>query len=360
MGLFSTVRPENAERHSAYEKRRLNDRYLVTILITAIFLIAAACGSRSAAPASGNESNPYQDVQLTYQEASVTITGLSDGADLHVNLVKFTGNVSPDTTVFVNNTEGIVSEDGRYYALLDLSPGRNIIEVKTVRGDVTSIESIAVTFTPLLAVYLDWPDYDPNADYNKTPLTVTGTVNNPRARVTVNGYEVNVAEDGNFSTQVQLTPDHSDVQAIAKFGNEVDVAWLMFVLSDGKITPVPGQSLLDSSHTFVSQATVELAAGESSSIDFTLVVRKDVVRGFSEARFSITRVGQNDENELPMLSQLVAEVNPSNFTIYPNVDYHSTIAIKTSPGLASGEYYFLLKGHFGTDYSSDRITVVVN
>jgi hypothetical protein len=48
-------------------------------------------------------------------------------------------------------------------------------------------------------VYLNSPDTNPNIDYSKTPINITGYVSNPVATVTVNDLPVNVNQDGTFS-----------------------------------------------------------------------------------------------------------------------------------------------------------------
>jgi len=302
--------------------------------------------------------SPCQNVEPTYQKAPATITIQSDGQEVRVNLVKLVGSVSrPDTTVLVNNTPAIVSGDGSYSSFLDLAEGKNTIEIKTIQGVSTNTESITVFFIPPLMINLTGFEFSGDTHNSKVPMKVTGVVNNSKAKVTVNGHEAKVAQDGTFSVQMELEPSIcSKIQMIAVLGEEVDVDELVFAKG---LAIVPGQAIFWFPRIILpnSQAcgytAIKLKAGETESLAAVLRVKK-YFAGRSE--LSVVRFSQGMEQ--PMIPGLIADVHPSDFNIsYPNIDYQLTINVKTSPELASGEYYFRLKG--GNYSTSEKITVTI-
>jgi len=58
------------------------------------------------------------------------------------------------------------------------------------------------------------------AELTESPATVNGTVSKPEATVTVNDIETEVAEDGSFSTQVELTEGENTITVVARLGEE--------------------------------------------------------------------------------------------------------------------------------------------
>jgi hypothetical protein len=309
---------------------------------------------------------PYEDVKTTYQDAPAIITQASDGEELSVNLVKFVGLApSSDAAILVNNTPVTENDDGSYYIYLDLNEGENTIEIKTIQGEKISRDFIHVFFTPPLAVYLDWPEVNiDDVDYSKTPLNITGKVTKPAANVTVNEVPVKVAQDGTFSTKVQLIlGGYGSPQAIARLGNEADSDFVgLFLVPDGKIGVMPGQSMLKASrfelpHNLIDNL-IKIRPGETSHIDVTLTIRKDFVDD-NNSKFSITGVALNDDTEQPMPPGLQINISPMNFKIYYNIIYHFQINIKTSKELAAKEYRFRFNSYFGGRAPYTYITVDV-
>jgi hypothetical protein len=265
----------------------------------------------------------------------------------------------------VDNAPVTENADGSYYTYLDLNEGENTIEIKTIQGEEISRDFIHVFFTPPLAVYLDWPEVNiDDVDYSKTPLNITGKVSKPAASVTVNEVPVKVAQDGTFSTKVQLIlGGYGSPQAIARLGNEADSDSVGIFLADGKVGVIPGQLVLKASrfelpHDLIANL-IKIRPGETSHIDVTLTIRKDIIGRDSYLRFSICRVARNDVSpaqELPPVPGLQLDINPMTFTVYPNIIYHSTIDIRASKELAAGEYYFNIAGF---NYSLVPFTVDV-
>jgi len=107
--------------------------------------------------------------------------------------------------------------------------------------------------------------------------------------------------------------------------------------------PPPGKSLLEAARIEFDDF-VKLKAGETKSLDVTLETLK---HGPGEVAYTISRVAKEyDEDKLPMPEGLDVSIEPSKFTAYPNNTYHSTITIKTTHELPSGEYVLLFDWSF--------------
>lgn len=300
----------------------------------------------------------FQKIRPTYQESPGIISSQPDSAIVHVNLVKFIGRIpSLDTQVTINNIPAIVTGDNSYSTLLNLAEGNNMIVIKTTQGNDTKAESITVTFTPPLTVNLDFPDIKPDIDYSKTPLTATGKVSEPRAKVIVNGKYVSVASDGSFSTEVSA----GFITAVAQFQNQIDTDWIGLSLENGSLLPAPGQSVMKGSTIWLSNHEINLKAGQATEVDFPLNIRKDAL-GSPGFNLAIGRV--ND----PIIPQPTPSPLPQGFKItlipsidflYPNINYHTALNIEISPDLPTGPYYFQMDFSIGSLGTSQIFTVTV-
>ncbi len=298
-------------------------------------------------PASPAWENISENPQPTYQQAPAIINANSDCKTVHVNLVKFTGSVpSSDIDVTVNDIPAVIDQDGNYYVFLDLTPGINKIEIKTGQGTSITSNSITLTFSPPLTVNLNWPHYDRTTDYSKVPLTITGSVSNSQAIVKVNGMQLNEEKDGSFIFRALGTP----IEAVATLGDEIDTDSLpIFVSTTGRIGVIPGVSIFRQSRISTDNYSVDLAAGETNSLNLTYKVLKDIEQG-TRCRFTLDRVGPGSQsfsqeglsaNYLPMVSGLDITMEPSEFAIYNNTIYHPTITIRTTHEVAPGTYQFI-------------------
>ncbi len=270
---------------------------------------------------------------------SLEIDSPEHGTEHKVNLLKVKGTVSdPEATVVVNGIEAKVAEDGTYYAYIELAEGENDIEAIAMRRLAKSSETIYITFSPALVVYLDMPRPDWSVDYTKVPLTVTGSVSNPDAMVTVNGSEVVVSPDGRFSGQVLLKEGSNAIEAVAALGKKTDTASLVFMSSSkGVFSPVPGRSRFDDAR-LRHDDYVELKPGEIKSLDVTLETHKDGPGKFSWMVY--------DAGEYLLPEGLEVSLEPPKFKAYSNTTYHLAIIIKTSPELSPGEYWLRIEHEF--------------
>jgi hypothetical protein len=109
-----------------------------------------------------------------------------------------TGIVSPPSaTVTVNGQEATVTRDGSFTITVQLAYGTNTIVVSA-----TDPVTETVTIVRLLTLELTSPQN--NEEVSESQITVSGIVSDPLVSVTVNDNEVEVAQDGTFSTTVEL------------------------------------------------------------------------------------------------------------------------------------------------------------
>jgi len=284
---------------------------------------------------------------------SLQLDSPEDRAEFSVNVQKVSGIVSdPEATVQVNGIEAKVAQDGAFYAYIELSEGENTIKAKAMRGKDTYSETIAVTFVPELAIYIDL-ETESGVDYNITPVTVTGWVSDAEATVTVDGNHVQVAEDGSFSTQVQLNENSKGVKAVATLdGKEDSMSYLLIGLSpEGRLGPVPGWHIFYMSKGH-HEDDVQLKAGETKSLDFTLETKNDI-RWPSQFSYEFYKVGgEYEEDKLPMPDGLEMFMEPSSFMAYPNTVYRFSIMVETAPELAPGEYFIRFEWHLEGAFDS--------
>ena len=278
--------------------------------------------------------SPNNNEQGTTWNAPITINQSSEGQILRVNLVKFVVTASPSANVTINDIPAVKDVDGSYYSFLDLTPGKNIINIKTAVGDIVDLHETMVTFSPPLFVYLNHPNFGTNSndtDYSKTPVNITGYVSNPQAEVKINDIPVSVNEDGTFSVDIPgkntfgSNGGTSLASVTATLGNESDSYELNLFVENGKIGVIPGLSLLQS--TDYSPGDLSGHPGQSTFTTGTLIVRKDVEPS-TIARFDI--------GEEPSGIEVI--VNPATFRIYPNVIYTIPITIKTDKNVTPGNY----------------------
>lgn len=334
-------------------------------------------------PSSGAPSSLLPSMQVKqFKEAPITITRQSDGQVLHVNLVKFVGSCSPDTSILINNVPAIVDQDGNYFLFLDLAKGRNVIQIKATQGTNISTDSLAITFEPPVAVVFT-SGYDNNTNYRKAPFPVTGLVNNPAAEVSIyqalnNMTRATVTPDGTFSAQMYLKdipPEGSGfiLTAIAKLGDEMDNYWWAIGFNkDGKFVP-GGGPYRGSTADILPKDTLKIVAGNSGVFDYVMNVQvmnaqydnfpsgncKLIMVRLADT--NATRSGDNgniNTSGQPARPGLTGEIMPSEFTIYPNIHYHINIQVTTSPTLTPGTYYFGVQG-FPHSMGKFIITVIV-
>lgn len=140
--------------------------------------------------------------------------------------VEVRGYVSDSkATVWVNDSTVGVSKQGNFSANLELAEGENTIKVTAARGkpdkwkDVVE-RTVAVTYGTTVEV----TSPEDKAELTESPLTVSGKVSDPAAKVTVNGIEAEVTEDGTFSASVELVEGENTIEVTATVEGKKPVA----------------------------------------------------------------------------------------------------------------------------------------
>jgi hypothetical protein len=220
-----------------------------------------------------------------------------------------------------------------------------------------------------LAVYMDHPyPGEEGVNYIESPVTITGYVSSPEAKVTVNGVEAEVAGDGTYSATIQFKKGSNSIQAVATLGEQTDeITYIVGISDNGTMYAVPG---LGSGGTryqsmVICDDAIELKPGETKMVDLTLEVKKDI-GGQVGFRYIISRVAGDilqlplpEEMKAPFPDGLGINIEPSAFSICPNTTYHSTLTVKTSHQLSPGEYLFFLESYYGTSAQGHQIKITV-
>ncbi len=286
------------------------------------------------------EAGSYK-MEFSYQASG-------DNMEWHGSRAICSSEVPSEEEMELGRYTGMIAQGTSYI----LSPDR--LEIFTYKGDTLVYEPLIDTTTSTttscsaaLAVYLDHPyPGESSVDYTREPVTITGYVNFPQAKVTVNGVAAEVAQDGTYTATIRLKEGSNSIQAVAKLGGKTDeMTYIVGVNSDGKMYAVPGlgsggpryQSRVNYEHS------IELKAGETKSIPLTLEVKKDI-RGPELFTYTIYRTnGEYSEDKLTLPEGLEVVIEPSELTVCPNTTYISILTVRTSPGVTGGEYYFLLE-----------------
>jgi hypothetical protein len=133
---------------------------------------------------------------------TLELTSPQDKEEVSENQITVSGTVSdPLATVAVNDSEVEVAEDGTFSTTAELAYGENIIIVSAIaEGQEPVTKTVAIT--RVLALEITSPE--DNTEVTESPVLIKGAVSDPLATVTVNDGEVELAEDGAFSTTVEL------------------------------------------------------------------------------------------------------------------------------------------------------------
>ncbi len=306
---------------------------------------------------------------------SLEVTSPVNNASLNSNLVRVTGEVSDlRADVEVNGVEAVVNNKGGFVTVVELHEGPNVIETVASVDNAKASQTVAVEFTPPLAVFLDALETQQGVDYRITPIIITGWVSDASATVTVNGMAADIAEDGNFSAQVglQIDGNSASVTATASLGGSEDsmVRTIKITPQTGEVSPpVPTVTVIPpitlpppttQTPGTPSSGIILVEAGQSVSHEFGLDASK-TIREPSPVGCQIFRVsGNGSRDKLAVPVGLEVSMQPSTFTLYRNATYKPIIVVRTSPDLPSGDYWLLIETSYGDHTTRNwvRLSVV--
>jgi len=153
-----------------------------------------------------NATDPVTKTVTIVRLLTLELTSPQDKEEVSESQIIVSGAVSdPLVTVTVNDDDVEVAEDGIFSTTAELAYGENIIVVSAIAEGQDPVTK-TVTIIRLLTLELTSPQ--DKEEVSESQIIVSGTVSDPLATVTVNDDEVEVAEDGTFSTTVSL--DHGE------------------------------------------------------------------------------------------------------------------------------------------------------
>jgi hypothetical protein len=151
-------------------------------------------------------TDPVTETVTIIRLLTLELTSPQDKEEVSDSQIIVSGTVSdPLATVTVNDGEVEVAEDGTFSTTSELAYGKNIIVVSAIAEGQKTVTKM-VSITRVLALEMTSPE--DKEEVSDSQIIVSGTVSDPLATVTVNDGEVEVAEDGTFSTTVSL--DHGE------------------------------------------------------------------------------------------------------------------------------------------------------
>jgi Glucodextranase, domain B/3D domain len=165
----------------------------------------------------GNTANTLVTVKLDKTAPSLNITSLTNGAKVFTTPLVIAGTViealSGIASFTCNGAPATVNGDN-FTCNVSLTPGSNSITLQAtdVAGNSNNLAPLAVVFAPVPKVTFTSPA---NLSYlNLSPTTVTGTVDDPTATLTINSIATPVA-NGQFSVMLPLAEGPNIVTATA-------------------------------------------------------------------------------------------------------------------------------------------------
>jgi hypothetical protein len=177
---------------------------------------------------------------------SLQVTSPSWGTEVTEGVVTVSGIVSDTSaTVTVNGVTAQVAQDGTFSHELELPYGETTITVTAMVDEQEVTRTVRVT--RVLAMEITSPEDKDDVAANQ--ITVSGVVSDPVARVTVNGIPVQVAEDGAFSSIVELDYIQNTINITAAVDGVEPVTETLTVtriLAVELTSPKPGAEITES------------------------------------------------------------------------------------------------------------------
>ncbi len=161
-----------------------------------------------------NATDPVTRTVTVIRPLRLEVSSPEDKAEVTESLVTISGIVAePEAVVTVNGQLVEVAEYGSFSASVELDYGENTIQV-TAEVEGEDSESKTISVTRILAMEITSPE--DQAEVTESPLTISGTVSDPEAVVTVSGLVVATAEDGSFSASIELDFGENTVEVNAE------------------------------------------------------------------------------------------------------------------------------------------------
>ena len=216
---------------------------------------------------------------------SLEVTSPSWSTEVTEGVIAVSGIVSePSATVTVDGVAVQVAQDGAFSHEIEIPYGETTVTVTATVDNKSDTD--AVTVTRILAIEITSPEDE--ADIADNEITVSGSVSDTPAKVTVDGAEVQVAEDGAFSSLVELDYVQNTINITATVEGVEPVTKTLTItriLAVEITSPKPGAEITESPLTVTGivsnpKATVRVNGVEAEvSEDGTFSVEIELAEG---------------------------------------------------------------------------------
>jgi nitrogen fixation protein FixH len=225
---------------------------------------------------------------------TVSVWEPQQGAAFTDATVQVRGYVSDaKATVWVNDSTVVVSKDGNFSANLELAEGENTITVTAARGkpdkwkDVTE-RTVRVTYG--LTIEVTSPEK--KAELTESPVTITGRVIGPAAKVTINNIEAEVANDGTFSASIELVEGENAIEIVATVEGMEPVSRSLTVIYG---VPTPEMQARNLAKEFVRNSPTFVFDGIEESLKLVETLYPDIENAWTFVfHFESRHVGYGD------------------------------------------------------------------
>jgi hypothetical protein len=174
--------------------------------------------------ASWNGEEVSRTVTINYvTDLHVSISlNLKPGKDWYtVSPAEIGGRVSDTRAVVtVNGSKAQVSDDGYFSISLELSEGKNQITAIAVLGEQSSTDTREALYLPLPSLTLNIKSPGDGYEAQVDRVEIAGSVSDPGAEVTVNGFPARVTAAGYFSAYISLFEGQNQVDVVARRAEE--------------------------------------------------------------------------------------------------------------------------------------------
>ncbi|MBU5593925.1 pectate lyase [Amphibacillus sp. MSJ-3] len=189
-------------------------------------------------------SEASDPVSVTPVDTSPIIT-LDQEATSYVNKDTFTisGSLDREATIFINNQEIELQPDLSFSSKVTLDIGENLVSITAVdgNGEQRDLDITVIYDNQPPLVNLDEIDGELNDGIYKTkynPLPISGSISE-KGYLVINGEEVDLTDDLNFDTSIDLDPEevnHISIKGVDLAGNESETINIK-VLPDKNAVP---------------------------------------------------------------------------------------------------------------------------
>jgi len=197
------------------------------------------------------------------------------------------GTYSDDSTADITSEVTWASSDAAIAAIdaaglaTGIAAGTTVITASL--SDITSpvVPLTVVSEEPALSVEIISPEN--GAELSESPVVITGMVSDSSSTVTVNGIVAEVAADGSFSAQIELTEGENTVEVIAASGEEEASASITVVYSPSAAPELTSIEVTASPDNLVIGDTRQFTAVGTFSDDSTADITSEVTWASSDA-----------------------------------------------------------------------------